>query len=320
LTHKEQKVAAADTGARFKEADAASYDPLTEEFDRFSPRVSTPFVRQMIELASVSTGERLLDVGTGTGIVAIEAAKAIGPTGRVVGVDLSENMLAAARAKAEHLGLSRISGFHRMDAERLELPDGSFDTVLCLFALLHFPDPVRALLEMRRVMKPGGRLVLAVGSRPPRSIRALVHYVGRLPGYVRELGGRQLVGPRFLDSLVRSMCPPSPEPEESLTARSSLNRTGQTRSLVARAGFTQIDELWSGHALILPTVDEFWDMQRTFSSVARKRLAAAPESVREAVEAEFRKRCNVVLARGGELVYPYGAFMLRANRPLSDGV
>src|SRR5690349_8069287 len=90
----------------FKYQDASSYDSVTEEFDRFTTLLAAPFATRMITLAKLKQGNRVLDVGAGTGVVAFRAAEAVGATGRIVGIDLSPGMLAMARDKAAQ------GGFH----------------------------------------------------------------------------------------------------------------------------------------------------------------------------------------------------------------
>jgi ubiquinone/menaquinone biosynthesis C-methylase UbiE len=115
----------------------------------------------LLALASPAVGEQVLDIACGTGLVSFEAARAVGPRGRVLGIDLSERMIDAAERRARDLSLSNCS-FSRMDAEMLALPNASFDVVLCALGLMYMPDPEQALREMSRVLRPGGRLSLAV--------------------------------------------------------------------------------------------------------------------------------------------------------------
>ena len=116
---------------------------------------------QVLTCAIPAPGERVLDVACGTGLVAFGAARAVGPAGRVFGIDLSGQMIDVARRRGEALQLSNV-GFARMDAEALDLPDAGFDVALCALGLMYMPNPEQALREMRRVLRPGGRLGLAV--------------------------------------------------------------------------------------------------------------------------------------------------------------
>jgi ubiquinone/menaquinone biosynthesis C-methylase UbiE len=115
----------------------------------------------LLELASLAVGEQVLDVACGTGLVAFEAAIAVGPSGYVLGVDLSDRMVDAAERRARDRRLSNCV-FSRMDAEALALPDASFDVALCALGLMYMPDPEQALREMSGVLRPGGRVSLAV--------------------------------------------------------------------------------------------------------------------------------------------------------------
>lgn len=299
----------------FKTRDATSYDAVTEQFDYFTERLSNPLAARMVSLAEIKPSDSVLDIGTGTGVVALQAVKKIGVGGKVHGIDLSEGMLATAKAKAEKLGLAEKVEFSRMDAEKLEFADESFDAVVSLFALLHFPNPLTALKEIYRVMKPNGRLVVAVGSSPPLfSVSGLTHRLKVLPDILRRKQGKQLVAPGFLDSLVEQNFSESDGAEESHLASHSHNRTSGVSELVQTAGFKVLQTDWQGHQAQFEKPEEFWEIQRTFSSIARKRLSdAAPEKV-ESLQQKFLDQCREVQSRGGNLVYPFAAFYVVAQK------
>jgi ubiquinone/menaquinone biosynthesis C-methylase UbiE len=106
-------------------------------------------------------GEQVLDVACGTGLVSLDAARAVGPRGDVLGIDLSGKMVDAAARRAAECGLPQAR-FARMDGEAMALPDAGFDVALCALGLMYMPEPEQSLREMRRVLRPGGRLGLAV--------------------------------------------------------------------------------------------------------------------------------------------------------------
>ena len=124
-------------------------------------RGKEPQLRQMIaDLAQLRPGEAVLDVGCGTGTLALVAKERVGTTGRVDGIDPSRQMIAYARGLASKRKLS--VDFQLGVAEQLAFPDRSFDVVLCTWTVHHLPtdDQRRGLAEMARVLKPGGRLLL----------------------------------------------------------------------------------------------------------------------------------------------------------------
>lgn len=117
--------------------------------------------RRLLQLAAPGTGERVLDVACGTGLIALAAAESVGEQGQVLGVDISERMIASASRRARALGLDNTR-FLRMEGERLSCPDAGFDLLCCALGLMYMPDFDHALREMHRVLRPGGRIALAV--------------------------------------------------------------------------------------------------------------------------------------------------------------
>ncbi len=110
----------------------------------------------MVELADIRPSDHVLDIGTGTGVVALRAARKIDDAGMVCGIDLSENMLnRAAKTLGEKVQL--VLG----DADNLPWQENTFDLLICNSSFHHYPEPLKVLMEMRRVLKADGRLVIA---------------------------------------------------------------------------------------------------------------------------------------------------------------
>jgi demethylmenaquinone methyltransferase / 2-methoxy-6-polyprenyl-1,4-benzoquinol methylase len=135
--------------------------------------------RQAMELVALRPGERVLDVATGTGDLAFLEAAAVGPEGQVVGVDSCPAMLDVARKRQRG-----PVDFQEGDAMDLRFPDASFDVVTIGFGLRNVADRGRALREFRRVLRPGGRLMVLDFSTPTSKMLKAVHdlfYFGVMP-------------------------------------------------------------------------------------------------------------------------------------------
>jgi SAM-dependent methyltransferase len=115
----------------------------------------------MLDMAALQPGERVLDVACGTGLVSFRVAEAVGARGAVVGTDISGEMVEAARRSAAERDVDNAS-FERSDAEALPFADATFDAAVCGLGLMYVSDPVKALCEMRRLLRPGGRAAAAV--------------------------------------------------------------------------------------------------------------------------------------------------------------
>ena len=302
----------------FKVRDAASYDSLTAEFDRFTQRLSTPLAERLLTLATPRSTDRILDVGTGTGVVALLAAQRLASSGKVVGVDLSDKMLSAAKFKAERQGLADRVDFCQMDAESLTFADSSFDASVSLFALLHFPNPLASLREILRVLRPEGQLVLAFGSGPRlASWAGLREGIGFLRKKRALRAGKLLIGPGCLDDFVVKRIAEHSGPEESELARGHRSRAQSVPRLVREAGFTDVQTHWYGTQAVIDDPEEFWEIQRTFSSIARKRLLGLSQERTLGLRNEFLEICRSVQSCGGKLIYPFAALYVMARRPSS---
>ena len=117
----------------------------------------------MLDLAGVQLGSRVLDVAAGTGESTLMAARRVGPKGYVLAADRSASMLNVAAEAARKEGLTNVET-RVMDAESLTLDSDSFDAVMSRSALMLFPNPVKALTEMRRIVRPGGKVSVIVFS------------------------------------------------------------------------------------------------------------------------------------------------------------
>lgn len=301
---------------KFKIKDAASYNALTEQFDYYTEQFSFPLAEYMVDLAEIASFEKVLDIGTGTGVVALQAAKMVDSGGIVYGIDLSEEMLKKAEKKSKQI--QRNLKFFQMDAETLHFENEVFDVAVSLFALLHFPDPLAALKEIYRVLRPGGRIVIAIGSGASiLSIGGIIHIAKRFPDFFQEFLGKQLIAPRFLNSLVKKYVADTTECEESqLASQNNLSRPQKVIELIKKAGFNILKTDWHGHQHKINSPQHFWEIQRTFSSIARKRLMTATSIEYQTVYDNFINACRRVQSRGGSLTYPVGAFYIVAHRPV----
>ena len=230
-----------------------------ELYERYPARyILGPWTPALVALARLQPGERVLDVACGTGLVARLAAPAVGPTGRVTGLDLSAGMLAVARALPPPSGapITWIEG----SAVAMNLPNASFDVVLCQQGLQFFPDRAAALREMRRVLTPSGRVLLSVWRIMSPYHVAVVDAL------------RQHVGPEAAVTFSVSRIVPDAE---------------QLRRLVVDAGFRDVALHTRAMTIRLPAAETFVLQQLAATPVAGA-VAAVGAEVRAALAARVR--------------------------------
>lgn len=140
---------------------AAVFDRSADTYDTAIPFFAR-FGARLVELPAVGPGDRVLDVACGRGASLFPAAAAVGPTGRVVGVDLAPTMVELVRQEVDASGLGDRVQVAVGNALALDVPDASFDVVLSGFAVMLLPDPALAVRELARAARPGGRVAVSM--------------------------------------------------------------------------------------------------------------------------------------------------------------
>jgi ubiquinone/menaquinone biosynthesis C-methylase UbiE len=177
--------------------------------------ITTPVREWMIKELAPRRGDTVLELAAGAGDTGFEAAAIVGEGGRLISTDFSPAMVQIARRRGAELGRGNVH-YRVMDAERIELDGGSVDGVLCRFGYMLMPDPAAAFAETRRVLRPGGRLALAVWGAPERNPWATIGF-----GLLIERGHM-------------------PPPEPSAPGPFAMASEEQTRALLLGAGFTAV--------------------------------------------------------------------------------
>ena len=214
----------------------------------------------MLDLADVQAGSRVLDVAAGTGESTLMAAARVGSNGHVLAADVSTSMLNVAAEAARKAGLTNVET-HVMNAENLELDMDSFDAVICRNALMLFPNPVKALTEMRRVVKPGGKVAVMVHSAQEKNpyhgvpfaiIRRLGNIPAPAPGEpwmygLGEPGALEEVYRRgdFLNVSVRAVPIQRRLPSAADAVENMKKGAGDTRELMNRLNEADRERAWA---------------------------------------------------------------------------
>jgi SAM-dependent methyltransferase len=249
---------------------------------------SAPVSHWMIDAIMPQPGERVLELAAGLGETGMLAAELVAPMGGVIVSDQAEAMLSGARARAVALGLSNLE-FQVLNAEWIDLPVASVDAVLCRWGYMLMADPAAALSETRRVLRPGGRVALAVWD-------AIEHNPwAALPA--RELIERGL-GPR---------------PAAGTPGPFTLGSQERVSELLGQAGFadTRLEtlELVRRHA----SFDELWDSTLDLSRVFHDAVLDRPEAEIAEIKASLAERFAPYTASDGALEIPGRTLLATAS-------
>jgi ubiquinone/menaquinone biosynthesis C-methylase UbiE len=174
-----------DDAAQRKAQNKALFNLVSQDYDS-GPGCFAHFGRRLVEAAGIKAGARVLDIASGRGAVLFPAAERVGGSGEVVGIDLADAMALATSEESARRGLrARVSV---MDAEEINFADETFDCVTCGFGIMFLPDQDRGLAQMRRVLKPGGRLALSTWKMSQgEDLRIVLTELGMLPA-IRQPG------------------------------------------------------------------------------------------------------------------------------------
>ena len=234
-------------------------DAAAASYEQAMARISRHFVPLILDAGHLAVGHRLLDVATGTGLVAEAALDVVGPTGHVTAVDVSPGMIEQAR---ERLGVAANVTIGVEDGQAMSFADASFDTVLCSLALMFFPEPARALAEFHRVLRPGGYAAVSVNTVPEHSYNTRIHaYIAR-----HDLSAAPAAARIF-----------------------SLGDEAHLRTLFRAAGFRDGELAIRSQRFSHPSFDAYFEQYERGWDAQGQAYLALPEKTRRAVREDIRQ-------------------------------
>ena len=216
----------------------------------------------LVEAIDPQPGEVVLDVAAGPGETGFLVAEAVGPQGRVISSDLAPTMVAAARRGAEARGLTNVE-CRLMDAQSLDLDDDSVDAAISRLGLMLVPDPAAAFSELRRVVRPGGRVAYAVIGAPDQN-----HWIALIIGALMQNGHQVMSGDPF--------APGGPF---------SLSSPDVNAEMLRAAGFADIEIERISGAMTVVDPDDYWQTQSSLAGPAKATVERLDEDERAGVRA-----------------------------------
>lgn len=241
---------------RFKAMERAGFNRIAGRYAD-GAHLRAELATALIDAAALAPGQRVLDLASGPGLLALEAAGRVSPNGLVLATDIAEGMLAEGARRIEDSGVDLL--FAAADAEHLCLPDASIDRVLAGLALFMFPHPDRALAEIHRVLVPGGQVALSVWGA-----RDTVPLISRAQ-----------------DCIARLLPPPKVQ-------RPSVFRYGDAgvlEAMLVDAGFGQVRITPCDFSCCFDSAEDYWQAFLDLAGGAAEALSRLPEPTRQALQA-----------------------------------
>jgi enediyne biosynthesis protein CalE5 len=261
-----------------------------EKWDRFFDEQMAFLNHRLVADARLRAGMRVLDLGSGTGYPALLGTQTVGPSGSVIGLDLAEQMLDAARRKATTLGLSNVT-FRTGDVTALPLETHSFDAVTSRFCLMFLPEIPKAAAEIARVLKPGSWVAAAVWSAPEKNPYLMIPIT---------------VIKQFLDL---------PQPDPTAPGIFRLARPGDLAEMLQQSGLTDMREEEFIADVRFPSGEEYYaslmdiaaPIQNLFAKLSDQQKADARGRIVASTD-QYRRADGIAL--------PIAVRMVAARKPI----
>lgn len=247
-----------------------------------------PVSMWLVEHLGLQPGMRVLELAAGPGDTGFLAAEVVAPSGTLISSDGTEAMIEVARARAARLGIRNVE-FQQLNLEWLDLETASVDAVLCRWGIMLVLDPAAAAREARRVLRPGGRLAIAVWDAAARNPWATI------PGRVMIDAGL------------------SEPPDPNAPGMFALAGVGVVQELLEGAGFVDVTVESVDIERRYPDAEAFIDETLDVSMMFAQAFAAAPQETQTAVRAKIGEALSAFTASDGALVLPGRALVAVAN-------
>ena len=264
-----------------------SVAPAWAEHAAYADERGAEVTARLLALATPTAGDRVLELACGPGGLGLAAAPLVGPAGEVVFSDVAPEMTAIAAARAHKLGMTNVSA-SVLDLEDIDEPDASYDVVLCREGLMFATDPARAVGEIHRVLRPGGRLALAVWDARERNPWL---------GVVFDAVGAEL---------------DRPVPPPGIPGPFALGDAGRLAALLHEAGLSDVSVSDLSVPLRAASFDEWWRRTSALAGPLATIVASQPEPVVTAIRARAREAAAAYETPAG-IEFPGVALMASAR-------